>query len=203
MTKHEMNLRSALLTTGLVQPVESKSKGGYLEVLCRQIPGQEKPWLRIVEDLLKTCDDLDTHVCRRYLMKNGSMVFGWHIAISVKKASELGAAMERISTVLASAAPVLNPTYAVTPAVPQVQQHRRPLAPGQHPQQQNAPPRPPGEPGMYQEPPPGFVPQMTVIRRGKDQKGEVLIREMPLPHIYHDLNEPNAKGKGAKRLMGD
>ena len=83
-SKAMMKLQSALLSTGLVQPVLEKAKGGYLEILCRQIPGQEKAWLQIVEAMLvyaNGSDSFEFHVCRRYVMKNGGMVFGWHISI--------------------------------------------------------------------------------------------------------------------------
>jgi hypothetical protein len=46
--KSSLKLQSALMATGMVQPVAEKMKGGYLEVLCRQVPGQVKPLLESV-----------------------------------------------------------------------------------------------------------------------------------------------------------
>ena len=88
-SKASMQLQSALMSTGLVQPVSEKSRGGYVEVLCRQIPGQEKVWLQVVDKMLIFAEEHKTvlqefHVCRRYVRKGGQMAFGWHIALTCK-----------------------------------------------------------------------------------------------------------------------
>lgn len=216
-SKASMQLQSALIATGLVQPVSEKSKGGYVEVLCRQIPGQEKPWLKVVESLLTYADgaegslNFELHICRRYVRKNGQMVFGWHISITSRSAKVLWLSVEHVvAEVLSKATPSLEgpvteerPAPQVVSQAPQAD-NRRPLAPGQHPQNQSAPPRLPGPPGaVIGTPPPGFKPSVRVIQNFRDENGkQTIIEEMQLPHVYAELNRPNAKGKGARFTGG-
>lgn len=214
--KSGLKLQSALMGTGMVQPVSEKMKGGYLEVLCRQVPGQEKPWLRVVEMLLTygegyAAAGVNLHVCRRYLMKNGMMVFGWHIAIECKNAKILGTAVDSlVAEVLEEAKASLEESAQeetpVARSAPQAAQaaSRAPLSPGRHPPPQNAPPRPPSSPGnVIGTPPPGFRPQIRVVQNTRDQNGKVtIVEEMQLPHVYSEMNVPNEKGRGAKLTGG-
>jgi hypothetical protein len=217
--KSSLALQSALMATGLVQPVSEKMRGGYLEVLCRQVPGQEKTWLKVVSDLLEYSSgstNFEFHICRRYVLRNGQMVFGWHISLDCKSAKVLAKSVEQVVIdVLERARPTLEsrePTLESReerPApqpVPQAPQgaYRAPLAPGQHPVARIPPPRPPNAPGaVIGTKPSGFVPQIRVVQNSRDQNGKVtIVEEMQLPHVYAEMNVPNSKGKGAKLTGG-
>lgn len=205
--KAELALKSALLSTGLVQPVDSKVRKNRIEVLCRQVPGQEKVWLEVVEAILKQADselsETDeighyVHLCRRYVYKGERMVFGWHVQVEADKPKDLQAGIESVIRVLALAKPQLEeaaPKDAPKPpTIPRqtVATSRRPLAPGQHPPPRTPPPRQPqGGPGTFHEPPPDVEFGLRVVKheRGADGK-ETIIEEMPLPHIHRELNVP-------------
>lgn len=214
-SKATMKLQSALISTGLVQPVSEESKGGYLEVLCRQIPGQEKAWLRVVESLLvysERSDSFKFHICRRYVMKNGQMVFGWHISIDCKNTKTLDRTVDvMVAEVLEEVrASLAEPAAEPPPQHPQAQPQavraapRQPLAPGQHPPTRVPPPRPPNDPGtVVGTPPANFAPAVRVVQNTRDERGKVtIVEEMALPHVYSELNVPNSKGKGAKFTGG-
>jgi hypothetical protein len=146
-------------------------------------------------------------------MKNGMMVFGWHIAIDCKNAKILGSAVDYfVSEVLEVAKASLEesepatqerPAPQVASQAPQVAS-RAPLAPGRHPPAQVPPPRPPNPPGaVIGTPPPGFRPQIRVVQNTRDQNGKVtIVEEMQLPHVYEEMNVPNSKGRGAKLTGG-
>lgn len=206
--KTSLILQSALMATGLVQPVSEKVKGGYLEVLNRQVPGQEKGWLQAVDKLLVLSETLpaaELHICRRYVRKNGQMVFGWHISIDCKSAKALQEVVGEVARVLGEFRPTLEePPPRPEPAVVAQPAHRQPLAPGRHPSPQMPPPRPPNEPGtVIGSEPPNFRPAVRVVQNTRDGEGKVhIVEEMPLPHVYSEMNRPNSKGKGAKLTGG-
>lgn len=205
-SKVSMQLQSALIATGLVQPVSEKNKGGHIEVLCRQIQGQEKPWLVVIDRLLQLGEELgeDFHVCRRYVRKNGQMVFGWHLAFTCKSAKALQTVVDSVvKGILEEARPSLQPEPAVAaePEAP-APVRRQPMAPGRHPPPQMAPPRPPGAPGAVIGTPPPTV-GLRVVQNSRDERGKItIVEEMPLPHVYAEMNRPNEKGKGAKLTGG-
>jgi len=208
-SKITMQLQSALIATGLVQPVSEKSRGGYVEILCRQIPGQEKVWLQVVDKMLIFAEERKTvlqefHVCRRYVRKGGQMAFGWHIALTCKNVKTLQAGVENlIEEVLELARPSLDEPEPARPepaVVPQASS--RPLAPGRHPSARAAPPRAPGAPGTVVGTPPATV-GLTVVQNFRDEHGKVtIVEEMALPHVYAEMNRPNSKGRGAKLTGG-
>lgn len=174
-------LESALVATGLVQPVDGNTKGGHVEVLCRQVPGQEAGWIAVVDELLALPAKL--HLCRRYLHKNGEMVFGWHVQVDASSGKELTNHIQEMIEVLNRSRPALNPV-GNRPS-PQVRQSR---------------------PNVTQEPDPPQAPASTTkFRRGRDENGQPImeVSEMQLPHVNRDLNVPNAKGRGAKAYAGD
>ena len=136
------------------------------------------------------------------------MVFGWHLALEEKSVKRLQASVEAVLGVLAGARPqltaVMPPEPLYAPQAVAATQTRQTLMPGQHP-----PPREPNAripedttPGGTGEPPPGFVPTMRVVKRGVDSQGnQTTVEEMPLPHVYRELNKPTHKGgKGARPL---
>ncbi len=72
--------------TGMVTLFKKFAKKGSASYLFRQVPGQETNWLKFIEKLLHVAEDnsLDIHICRKYLLKDGKMVFGWHIGLNGK-----------------------------------------------------------------------------------------------------------------------
>ena len=97
-----LDLKSALLGTGLIQPITSKVAKGKLEVLGRQVPGQQAAWLKVVETLVTSVKSPWLHVCRRYLEKDGRMVFGWHLGVDAPNQKVLTQVVREVfETVLA------------------------------------------------------------------------------------------------------
>jgi hypothetical protein len=227
----ELELKSALLGTGLVQPVESVIRGGgrraEIEVLSRQTPGSEAVWLRVVDRMLAVQETLPVsiHVCRRYVRKNGKLVFGWNIGVSGSMA-EIEASVRAILPLLLEVRPELEVPIGATSVrtllgqapvadeseeasgsaqEPAPRTHSQPLAPGQHPPPREALPRPPGAAASGVTPPQGFTPTIRVVRNEVDEKGQIRIEEeMPLPHVYRQMNRPLFEGstRGAF-LSGD
>lgn len=206
-TKMEMELRMGILGTGLLQPVESSTGKGHLEVLSKVVPGQERAWVALLDELLVLTETgVDLHVCRRYLRRKGRTVFGWHLALAAKNARKLQEALDGVLAVLARSQPELVPEASQDVLEAALTQGPTPrvgtLRPGQHPPPQPAVPRAPGAPGGFGAEPDGFVPTIRVVKRGVDEKGQpTTIEEMPLPHVYRELNKPAHKfGKGAKNI---
>lgn len=191
MSKAPQKLRETLFMTGLVQPVENTGRGGILSILCRQMPGQEKAWLEVVDALLTSSekDGYDLHICRRYLRKDGRMVFGWCLRIETPNAKSLGEVIEKVCPVLSAATlskltPVAEPAVVVqTPVVPVT------------PLPVVAPPTGRQLPAKEQH-----IPRVTVHRSKSEDGSIVEIYEMPLPHVYRELNVPKPGSvKGAQR----
>lgn len=188
----ELELKSALLSTGLIQPVSSKTSKGRIEVLSRIVPGQDKGWLEAVTQLLEMAEatGTDLHVCRRYLMKDGKLVFGWHLSIDSPRAG-MQEAVEKITKVLALVVPSLNsPTpqpEVPTPRPP----FQRPAAPGQHPSKLAVSRAPTGEANVDPEPQ-GYEFKETVVVDKVDEDGKRHIETVvPLPHVHKDHNVPS------------
>lgn len=204
------NLRTALMETGLVMPVSHGDSLRHFWVLTRLTPGQEPAWMDAVQNILIQTGHLsidgevpDVIVSRRYVLKDGKMVFGWYLSVVAKKQSTLVGTVEKIIEVLRTAKaglidvddPVPSPERQ-SPLRLAAPVQSRVLAPGQHPKRAVAP-RPPGV-GSPREPPAGHQVSIRIVKRDIDTGGQpVVIEEMPLPHTYRDLNVPNAKGKGA------
>lgn len=173
--KTEVNLQIALSTTGILQPLSMKSKGGSIEAMCRLNPGSEKSWVPLAEKLMRKCQALgvaDAHICRRYVLKDGAMVFGIHVGLSMGTAKELDTVVGKLKDDLAGSVS----EDAVKPAVASVQVKAQPQPVGPAP--------------------------IKTVSSGRDANGVLtVIQEMPLPHVYSELNQPNAKGRGA-RLTG-
>jgi hypothetical protein len=216
----ELDIRSVLLSTGHVEPLKIEVNGNKVEILCREIPDRGKMWLKDVWGLLHESapTEIDLHLCKRYLLKNGSMVFGWHIGIESKNARNLKkdidwfcAAMKRVlagqttmvpttTTVVSQPSPsptkpagtVIDPNFADDMDV------RREAATART----TASPRTP----EYAPDPPvaATKPKMTMVEDGTmtDSSGKTMrvqVVEMPLPFVYtNDMNKPNEKGGGAK-----
>lgn len=194
-SKLEYDLKSAILSTGLLQPVSATSTSKSISVMCRAVPGQDKVWMKTMEGLLESAVG-DFHICKRFVFKEGKMVFGWHLGIDSKSAKNLKTAINWLCEYLGTVKPTLNPE-----PVPQSNPYNEPPAPALTVSQPVVlpkgmpPPRPPGEPAAVQPAPPSFVFKATQI----SQEEEII----PLPHVYSEMNVPNEKGRGATYLRKD
>ncbi|TXH09032.1 MAG: hypothetical protein E6R04_09125 [Spirochaetes bacterium] len=116
--KTEEQVSESLKGTGMVVPVSSDRVWSGWDFLCRLVPGQEKNWLKVVNSLLKWADsrgNTDLFIARRYLLKDGSMVFGWYIRLQTKNAKDLKTASEEVCQLLSkSKSPVSVPVRKVS-----------------------------------------------------------------------------------------
>lgn len=158
-------LRTALLETGMVYPLSSERVFAGCTFLCRQVPGQEAAWIQTVDRLLRweteQTDKTNLFIARRYLLKEGKMVFGWFLKFSGPNRKSIVAAAERLVEVLKRPTAVA-PTQIVQ--APQVQSSGalRPQTGG-----------------------------MKVVRRETGEDGQIIEEtEMRLPHVPSDLNVP-------------
>jgi hypothetical protein len=207
-TRIELDLHGALLATGLVCPVSSDTKPGHVEILSRQVPGQEAIWLKAIDAILshfETTPKVDVHICRRYVRSSGKLAFGWHLSLTTKPAKSLVTAVNGVIEVLKKYKATLELPEVTEEAVPQammVRQRRKVLAPGEHPEKPVVHPRAPAasnEP-KYDGVSTGDI-KIKVVQHTVDENGKVThIDEMPLPHVHHEMNRPNAKGRGARKV---
>jgi hypothetical protein len=202
MSKALEELREALYGSGLVQPVDAKGRGGSVSVLCRQLPGQEAPWIAVVDRLLAVAEEkgIDLHVCRRYVRRQGSMVFGWFLGVEAKNAASLVEEIGTLLDVLKEAKPELDSVQApqARQATPQPRYdtderaYRRLVAQKRVKTLTTASPRAPERLGPDPvAPPTAKGPALKVVARGVDDKGRPTdVVEMPLPHTYREQNVP-------------
>lgn len=212
----ELNLKSALVSTGMVVPVKSSYERGRVSVLCRQVPGREKAWLKVIHLLLQVAEDsgVELHACRRYVLKNGQLVFGWHLGLEAP-ARQLSRVVDGLLETLADVEPDLEPAEAPPRAA-----RPRPAASvdedgseeGQGRDEAataspvRAAPRPAAGGSLPQVsvPPQDFTPRLRVTRNTVDAEtgARIIEEEMPLPHVYQELNKPTHPGGRGAKLMG-
>jgi hypothetical protein len=195
MAKPSEVLQGALMASGLLQPLSVTGRGGRLEALCRQVPGQEKSWLEAVHRILFKLGEAKTDIiiARRYLLKDGKMVFGWFLQLDLKTAKQVQEAVQAIQEALEATTLVEAP--APTQPLPRPPQK---LA-SEVAKMTTATPRAP-EYSPDPVPPTGYQPQVKLGRMGPDGKREVL--EMPLPHVYGELNKPKQGSTKGVRTLG-
>lgn len=158
-------IRGALIQTEMVYPVSSDRVFAGCQFLCRQIPGQEAQWLQTVDRLLKweaeQTDKASLFIARRYLLKDGKMVYGWFFKLT-------GPSGKAIATIAQNVVNVLKTPTTVAPAKVV-----------QAPQAQS--------PGALRPQTGG----MRVVRRETGEDGQLIEEtEMRLPHVPSDLNVP-------------
>jgi hypothetical protein len=223
MTKTELEFRSALMETGIVQPTKSYSKGGRLEVLCRPMPGQEKAILSMLRTLLVAGNEsgIIVHACKRFVMKEDKLVFGWNFAVETKSAKELNEAVEKMKGALvevrpelvsAEETPELVPPPA-TPTPPPASPYKSLYKTDRQVMQESGLITVDPEAGRLGRLAPersrtkydlgkkeGFA--LSMVEKRLDDAGvPTIVFEMPLPHVTRELNVPNAKGKGAATVF--
>lgn len=197
MGKPMEDLRDAIASTGAIVPLQVETKGGGVggSLMCRPVPGQESRWLSVMKEMLSVSAPLqgvNLHVGKRYILKNGQMVFGWYVGLSCTKAAQLRQAVTALAEAIANL-----PESDPEPVPP-----RAPPPPPPRP----GPPRSTASPRAPDYEPPRPVPNVDVrlrtvmdtTRPGADGKPvRMSIQEIPLPHIYGELNKENSKGRGA------
>jgi hypothetical protein len=227
-TKAELELKTALLGTGMVQPIQSKSRGGHIEVLCRQIPGQDKTWLAAVAGLLACeSEELQVHVCRRYVLKAGKMVFGWHVQLDAKTAKALHVGVDAVVVELANHQPELTAPPEVATRIPAVASPEPPPAP-KYKSEYKTDAQVMQELGLSGRADDGRLgrrvnplpvddlraaanarsgdrltdPRLKLVehRQGADGRSEYVM-EFPLPHQSKEMNVPTHEGGAGARYM--
>jgi hypothetical protein len=143
MTEIELKLHTALLGTGVVQPHQSYTKSGRVEILCRQVPGQSAAVIEMLTALLKKAqeENVTIHACKRFVLKDGVLVFGWNFAIETKNAKELKVALDKLIPALEQVRPALVAVHEEAPAPRPVA--AAPAAPEEEMEEEDAPPPPP------------------------------------------------------------
>lgn len=218
--KDELELRGMLLATGLVQPVRGDSRGGKVSVLCRMVPGQESTWLKAVEALLQKAEGavFSVHLCKQFVLKNGSMVAGWHVSIDAKGAQHLPGAIDALRPVLTQFQPdlvledrveiVLPPTKVAAPP-PEDDEEAKEFQPQTpdlverrkaYKQKTTAHPRPPAPAPAALDFEKEFLDayKPRIVASGSSPEGTYMVEEMRLPGVRgSDMNVPNEKGRGA------
>ena len=217
-SKTELALREILLETGLLVPVQVSGKGSRVSALCRELPGAGKVWIKAISSILSDADDADLkfHLCRQYIMKDGALVFGWHVGIEAKTTKDverhLNWLKDALSTIeiLPSPTPIKNqeqiqPVEQEEPETPPPADIQKRQA-DYHKHTEAAPRSSEGDlPGGSQAPE-GFKPVIRRFNAGTmtDRRGnlvQVIVDEFPIPHTYtNDMNKPNAKGRGVQGM---
>jgi hypothetical protein len=210
----------------MVQPVQVGGTKKKLSALCREVPGQAKPWLQVVTNTLRAAAsaEIEIHICRQYVWKNDQMVFGWHVGFDCPSAKELTRRVNWLHDALRGVQPELVAPDAVTSVVAQpppaaqddeeeadpeatlTPEQRTDLAArrARYASRTTAAPRAPSGPAI--DPPTSQDGTLKVVFRGqqKNQKNQlvpVIVEEFPLPYSYgDDMNKPNEKGRGASTL---
>lgn len=190
MSKPVDVLRDALYECGLVQPLSFSGKGGSVSIMCRQIQGQEKGWIATIDEMLSTdIGNVELHVCRRYVRKDGKMAFGWFIGLNASSGKAVNVALEKLSPILKQASSRFSNSVAEAPkTISEVPQPYRPDF--KLKDFTDARPRTPEFSG-----PDPKVPKNAVFRLNATKEGF----DMALPHVYgNDINRPAAgSNKGA------
>ncbi len=173
MKKAEAILREALAETGAVIPLKSSGRGGTIDYLCKQMPGHESRWLSMVESLLQWAETAGVQeyflVARKYLLKDGKMVFGWYIRLEASSATRLQETCQSFAECLQAATRVAEdiPVQAARPALA-----------AQAPQVTQAPKK--------------NGPSIQIVKQWTDDNGKQWEESvMPLPHAHKDLNIPS------------
>lgn len=212
-SKAEFELKSALLGTGVVSPVSAVSKGGNLEVLCRQVPLREKAVIQMLTEVLTTAEKeaINLHVCKRFILKDGKLAFGWNFALDCKSAKAALVAVEVISKRLVEIQPDL--VVAEQALLPEPEPAPAPVRPATQSTPDAATLR---RRGIAVHTEAGIIGNVTErrgsLQRGVATEGRLTITqqdsggtvfEMPLPHVRREMNVPNERGRGAVGSNGN
>ena len=202
MSKPDEELFSEVLyNTGVLLPVSTESKGGKVSSMCRLVQGKDKEWPPLAEKILKAVDALgaEAHVCRRYVLKDGSMVYGIHVSVEAKSAKQLKAALTSMQTSVGS----IDAGAKAEPGAPKVTEKYPAMSYAEYRKYTSATPRALTDPAKIDPPPPGFVYQSKRVQTSVGENGKMtIVDEIPIPNIHHEMNIPNSKGRGARQTGG-
>jgi len=180
--EHAERLAHALDSLPFVTALNAEFGSSNVQILCRIQKGAETKWAHIVEKILLAAEANKgrecywvSHICRLYFVRDGKMVYGWHVGITSNFMSEtLGELIrsfisERVPTQLRAAPP---PKHLAVPSPSSVR--RQAAAPESDPR---------GNPKV----PPHHR-----------------VEEIPMAGLdpYLDRNYPNREGVGAHGMFG-
>ena len=107
--EHAEYLAQSVNALGFMEVIQTGYYNLSVQVIARLRAGQAASWAKIVERLLLMAESLgadgypcDLHVCRLYFLKNGKMVYGWHINITSEYMDEV---LQLISSQLSQVSP--------------------------------------------------------------------------------------------------
>jgi len=192
----EETFSEALYNTGVLLPVSTSSKGSKVEATCRTAPDKSKEWPVVAENLLRAAADMGVtmHVCKQYLLKDGEMVYASYVSMEATSVKQLRSALSELADKMESGRPPkAKPAVNADPVV-------KPLSYKEYKKQTTATPRAPMPGELKNIPvPPGFQYQSKRVSTGVGANGtQIVIDEVPIPNVFHEMNVPNAKGRGAK-----
>lgn len=164
MIRAETRIQEALLKGGFLTPIVVRGRGGYVSLLCRQVPGMDKAWLVALKMLLVQTESLgigdNVFIGRKYVLKEGQLAFGWYLQFDFKNVGLLNEAFDKLEPLFKASQPpqvVQRKTVTVKPVT---------VNPN--------------------------IPRITIVRSGVDDDGNVVEESiMPLPHIKKDMNVPS------------
>ena len=94
--EHAEYLANSINALGYMETVQTGYYNLSVQVICRLRAGYAESWAKVVEKLLLMAEALgtkgypcDVHVCRLYFLKEGRMVYGWHINITSEYMNEV------------------------------------------------------------------------------------------------------------------
>ena len=136
--EHAEYLSGVVNGLGFMETIQTGYYNMSVQVICRLQAGYAEPWAKVVEQILLMGESLaeqgfpcDIHVCRLYFLKQGKMVYGWHINITSDHMNEV---LRLLGTLLlkVSPRPVDHPRMRETLRKDRFQEHPNdiPPAPG-------------------------------------------------------------------------
>lgn len=113
-------LKKAIDASGLLSVVVSESTKNSVSLLCRQV-GKEPELLKKIETFLHwenaskdSIPGLRLLVARRYVLKDGKMVFGWFVSVQADRVTDLQKATNRLAEFLAVAPKAASSTMSTS-----------------------------------------------------------------------------------------
>ena len=87
--EHADRLAHALNSLQFVETVNADFGNAHVQLLCRVQRGAEVKWAQVVEGILLAAESVHgqekywvTHICRLYFLREGKMLYGWHVGIT-------------------------------------------------------------------------------------------------------------------------
>lgn len=191
----ELELKSAILDTGVLTPVDISVKGKTAWVMCRQVKGSDKFVLDFIPGILQLESGLlELSVCKKYVLKENALVFGWYFRFEGSNAENLKEGIVRFSA--------FTKTLVYKPEADNGPQTGRGNGSTDTSKAERNEPSP-----RNNTPTRNSAPSIQTVKRFDKETGQVVdeVVEMPLPHVgAMDMNAPTGpNGKGAKVYGGN